>query len=73
MSEGKANSAGQLNGPVVVKSREKRFTTATPGRTSKEVRWPICVVWKSAVQFSGRQQQLGPLTNTSQMHHSPVR
>jgi hypothetical protein len=30
---------------------------------------PFCVVWKTAVQFTGRQQQLDPLANTSQIHH----
>ena len=29
----------------------------------------ICVVWKSAVQFTGQQQQLNPLANTS---HTPA-
>jgi hypothetical protein len=33
---------------------------------------PICVVWKSAVQFTG-QQAMGAhtLTNTSQIHQQP--
>jgi hypothetical protein len=29
---------------------------------------PVCVVWKSAVQFTGQQLQFDPLTNTSQIH-----
>ena len=29
---------------------------------------PICVVWKSAVQFTGQHRQLDPLANTSQIH-----
>jgi hypothetical protein len=32
-----------------------------PGET------PICVVWKSAVQLTGQQQQLDPLADTSQI------
>ena len=36
-----------------------------PGET------PICVVWKSAVQLTGQQQQLDPLANTSQIHQQP--
>jgi hypothetical protein len=35
---------------------------------------PICDAWKSAVQFTGQQQQLDPLANTSWIHQqsSPV-
>jgi hypothetical protein len=29
---------------------------------------PICIVWKSTVQFTGQQQQLDPLANTAQIH-----
>jgi hypothetical protein len=29
---------------------------------------PVCVVWKSAVQFTGQQRQLDPPTNISQIH-----
>jgi len=29
----------------------------------------MVVAWKSAVQFTGQQQQLDPLTNTSQIIH----
>ena len=29
---------------------------------------PVCVVWKSAVQFTGQQQQLDPFANTSWIH-----
>jgi hypothetical protein len=28
----------------------------------------ICIVWKSAVQFTGHQQQLDSLVNTSQIY-----
>jgi hypothetical protein len=36
----------------------ERFSGATP----------VCVVWKSAVQFTGQQQQPDPLINTSRIH-----
>jgi hypothetical protein len=33
---------------------------------------PVCVVWKPEVQFTGQQQQLNPLENTSQIHQHSV-
>jgi hypothetical protein len=34
---------------------------------------PICVVWKSAVQFTGQQWQLSPLANTLGIHQQAGR
>jgi hypothetical protein len=54
-----------LSSPASRGNGKERIWGSTPILESFFGATLVCVVWKSAVQFTGQQWQLDPLTNTS--------